>query len=55
MLIKEKTYEERCHWCNCYPHCNERLCGNCKECAECDCWQCSYKKNATNYNADLLS
>lgn len=51
----DKDQKEQCHLCHCASHCDERLCGTCKECAECGCWPCLHKKNPANYDADLLS
>ena len=52
---KENTNQERCHRCHCVAHCDERLCGNCEQCSECDCWSCLHKRNPAIYDVDLLS
>ncbi len=52
---RKNNNQERCHRCRCAAHCDDRLCGDCKECTECACWPCQHRKNPTIYDADLLS
>ena len=32
--------KEKCHRCNCDPHCDEKKCTNCDNCEVCDCHEC---------------
>jgi len=53
--MTENNKIELCHYCRCEAHCDERICGDCKECTECGCWHCQSQRNPVNHDADLLS
>ena len=52
--MEENNTQEHCHGCGCEAHCDQRLCGGCKDCPECACWPCHHSKNHTIFNADLM-
>jgi len=41
--FKELMAREKCHRCNCDPHCEQDRCPNCENCEVCDCHRCLEK------------